>query len=413
MSYSVRFHELAEIELNEASDVTGLERLSLTPLDVLTKTRYDHGMNGRSIDETLEHSGAALVLTDGWLSDGKGKTAHGLIRGSERYRVVGIVDHAHAGRDAGEILDGVARSIPIFESIAEALNRLPEKPEFCVVGFANKGGRVTDSLRVLLQEALSSGMSIVCGMHEFIADDPVMAQIAAEGGVRIVDVRRPRPQHHFWTGAIYGVKAPRVAVMGMDCAIGKRTTARFVMEACRERGVKAEMISTGQTGWMQGAPHGFVLDATPNDFVSGELEHAIVACDRELAPDVILIEGQSSLRNPSGPCGAEFLLSAQAKGVILQHAPGRKYFLGFQDVGCEIPPVEEEVELIRMYGADVIGIGLHSGSATDEEMAAEQNRLEGRLGIPVVRPLTEGVGRLVDAVAAFIEREKTARVNPE
>ena len=36
------------------------------------------------------------------------------------------------------------------------------------------------------------------------------------------------------------------------------------------------MIYTGQTGWLQGGRFGFILDATPNDFVSGELEHAIV-----------------------------------------------------------------------------------------------------------------------------------------
>ena len=31
--------------------------------------------------------------------------------------------------------------------------------------------------------------------------------------------------------------------------------------------------------------YGFILDATPNDFVSGELESAILRCDRELAPN--------------------------------------------------------------------------------------------------------------------------------
>ena len=93
------------------------------------------------------------------------------------------------------------------------------------------------------------------------------------------------------------------------------------------RGSNAEMIYTGQTGWMQGAPYGFVLDAVANDFVSGELEHAIVCCDRELNPDVILIEGQSSLRNPSGPIAvSEFICSGGASGVVLQHAIGREFF---------------------------------------------------------------------------------------
>ena len=42
-------------------------------------------------------------------------------------------------------------------------------------------------------------------------------------------------------------------------------------------------ITSGQTGWMQGGKYGFILDSTVNDFVSGELEKAIVECDREMA----------------------------------------------------------------------------------------------------------------------------------
>ena len=58
------------------------------------------------------------------------------------------------------------------------------------------------------------------------------------------------------------------------------------------------MIYTGQTGWLQGGKYGFIFDSTLNDFVSGELEHAILTCYEETNPDVILIEGQSALRNP-------------------------------------------------------------------------------------------------------------------
>jgi uncharacterized NAD-dependent epimerase/dehydratase family protein len=42
----------------------------------------------------------------------------------------------------------------------------------------------------------------------------------------------------------------------------------------------------------------------------------------------MIIEDQSSLRAPSGPCGAEFLLSGGAHGVVLQHAAGREFFEG-------------------------------------------------------------------------------------
>lgn len=93
----------------------------------------------------------------------------------------------------------------------------------------------------------------------------------------------------------------------------KEVLSDFLLDGCKAAGLKAEMIFTGQTGWMQSGKYGFVLDSTYNDFVSGELEHAIVACYEHEKPDVIFLEGQSSLRNPSGPCGSELLISGNAK----------------------------------------------------------------------------------------------------
>ena len=166
------------------------------------------------------------------------------------------------------------------------------------------------------------------------------------------------------------------------------------------------MIFTGQTGWMQGSPFGFVFDATPNDFVSGELEHAIVACDREARPDLIFIEGQASLRNPSGPCGAELLLSARASGVILQHVPGREFFIDLKDVGCHMPSVESEIDLIESYGVPVLAVTLNGEGMSPEELKQYQEGLEVRIERPVVRPLEEGMERLVPVLRSLcLERD--------
>ena len=190
--------------------------------------------------------------------------------------------------------------------------------------------------------------------------------------------------------------------MGTDCAIGKRTTSRFVWETCNANGIKTEMIFTGQTGWMQGYRHGFIFDATPNDFIGGEIERVIMECDRESSPDLILIEGQSSLMNPSGPCGSEFLLSGNVKGVILQHAPARIYFEDLEDVGCLIPPLEKEIELIRMFGAEVLAITLNEENMDNSKMRTYQKQLEGKLSIPVTRPLKNGIEPLIPVIREFI-----------
>ena len=227
---------------------------------------------------------------------------------------------------------------------------------------------------------------------------------ARAAGVRLIDIRKvpPRSQLHFWTGEVLRLATPRIAVLGTDCAIGKRTTTRLLVEACRQAGIRAEWISTGQTGWLQGAPHGIVLDSLPNDFVSGELEHAILSCARELDPDVIFLEGQSALRNPSGPCGAELLLSGGARGVILQHAPGRVFFEGYEEEELRIPPLEEEIELIRLHGARVLALTLNGHGLTADALARERSRLERELSLPAALPLEEGVGALVPAIREFL-----------
>jgi uncharacterized NAD-dependent epimerase/dehydratase family protein len=358
--------------------------------------------------------GIAVVLAPGAFASDRAKTAHGLVRGSDRFDVVAVIDPSAAGNDAGLLLDGHRNGIAIYATLGEALQGAPRRPDTCIVGMAVAGGLMPPVIKDLLLEAAASGLTLVNGLHELCADDPEIAAAAARGGARIIDVRRPRPvrQLRFWTGAIARVRAPRVAVLGTDCSLGKRTTARMLVQACNRAGLRAEMIYTGQTGWMQGGRYGFVLDSTPNDFVAGELEGAIVACDDEQRPDVIIIEGQSALRNPSGPCGSEMLVSAGARGVILQHAPARSAFKGLP--GWEIPPLDDELELIRLYGARVLAIALNGDRCAPAGLGQEARRLEARLAVPVVRPLADAaedggpgaeIARLVPVVRKYLDTE--------
>lgn len=351
--------------------------------------------------------GTAIVLCNGYLGTINGKTAHGLVRGTDRYRILAVVDPPTAGKDAGEVLDGIRRDIPIFASLEEALARLAPRPDFAIVGIATSGGRMTADLRASLREALENGLSVVNGLHEFAGDDSELGSLARKNDLTITDVRRirPRSELHFWTGEIRNLATPRVAVLGTDCALGKRTTTRLLVEACRRGGMRSEWISTGQTGWLQGAPFGILLDSLPNDFVTGELEHAILSCARELSPEIIFLEGQSSLRNPSGPCGSELIVSGGARGVVLQHAPGRVYFEGYEEEGYRIPPVAEEIELIRLLGARTLALGLNGEGLSRQELEASRRALERELRIPVALPLEEGVDGLVPVIRGFVKEE--------
>ncbi len=337
----------------------------------------------------------AIVLTNGILTHSDAKTAHGLIRGTERFTIVGVVDdETLAGQDAGEVLDGKNRNIPIYASLEQALS--VQKANYLIIGIATVGGVLPDSMVEIIQQAIRAGLSIVNGLHDYLNDRPAIASLANEYQVELIDVRRPKSRKdlHFWSGDIFKIKTPIIAVIGMDCAMGKRTTARLIRQACDAKGLKAEMIYTGQTGWLQGGKYGFIFDSTLNDFVSGELEHAILTCDREAKPDYILLEGQASLRNPSGPCGLELIISGQAKKVILVFAPKRKYFDNEEHWG-EIPSVESEIEIIEKLGSKVIALAMNTELCTDEEAYELQAEFEKSTGLPVLLPMQEGVDKVI------------------
>lgn len=343
----------------------------------------------------------AIILTNGLLVTNDAKTAHGLIRGTERYEIVGVIDPPTAGQDAGTVLDGKHRNIPIFLSLADALKEL-QSVNYLIIGVATVGGFLPSDMLGIIKEAIQKGISIVNGLHEYLSEKPEIVALAEQHNVRLIDVRKPklRKDLHFWTGEIYDVKVPIVAVIGMDCALGKRTAARMVRQACEEEGINAQMIYTGQTGWLQGGKYGFIFDSTLNDFVSGEVEHAIVSCWKETKAEVILIEGQSSLRNPSGPCGLEFLISGQAKYVILVHAPKRVYFDNEPHWG-KIPSVESEIEIIEKFGSKVIALALNTEDCSDWEAFDYQQFYENKLQIPVLLPLQEGVEKLVPVIKSL------------
>ncbi len=344
-------------------------------------------------------SGKAVIITGGLLDDIHAKTAHGLIRTSNRFEIVGVIDEKFVGQDAGEVVDGEKLNIPVVADIDDFINKY-EKPEYAIIGMATKGGILPRELYPSIRAILKHGIHVVNGLHEPLSEINDFREVAYEHGDIIYDIRKSKPfsELHFWEGKVKEITSLKIAVLGTDCALGKRTTAKLLEKELTEQGLSAHMIYTGQTGWMQGAGYGLLFDATPNDFISGEIEHALYSCWKEQHPDVLIMEGQSGLRNPSGPCGSEFILSGKADGVILQHAPGRKKFTGLEDYPADIPDILDEADLIKKLGSTVIGITLNVSDMTGEEVTAYRRELTERTDIPAVLPLNENMGPIVSAI---------------
>lgn len=351
----------------------------------------------------------ALVLTNGMLDSDFAKTCHGLLRGTTKFNIVGIIDKKHAGKDPSfAIHSSIPLNIPIVESISSFNKTFDITVDYAIIGIAVPGGQLPTSLEKELFSALSLGISIINGLHTLLNQKKEFKFLAQENNCEIIDIRNPKNinQLSFWSGQIINIPTPKIAVLGMDCAVGKRTTCKFLLDYLNKKGIKTQMIYTGQTGWMQGAPFGFILDSTLNDFVSGELEKTILDCHQKTNPDLILIEGQSSLRNPSGPCGSELLLSANAKGVILQHVPGRKYY---EDTNIPLGSVYDEIKLIELYGSKVIAVTLNEENCTEQELENIKNQIQERTGITVIRPLKNGVEELMPEIRKFIKESASGR----
>jgi len=339
-----------------------------------------------------------LIATDNLFLTNHAKTAHGLLRGSKRFHVLAVLDEENKYADAGELLDGNHRNIPILGTVDEAIKQF-KTIDYLVVGVATVGGILSESLLQIIRQAISNGIGIVNGLHDQLQERKDIALLASQNRVELIDIRKPKTpkELHFWSGDIFKVQAPIVAFLAMDCAMGKRTTANLVLEECLQQKQNAHMIYTGQTGWMQGHKYGFIFDSTLNDFVSGELEHAITSCWKEATPDVIILEGQSSLRNPSGPCGLEFIVSGNATQVVLIHAPKKKYFDN-DPLWGEIPSVASEIDIIEKFGATVIAVALNTSGLNKQEALSYKASYQKTLDIPVVLPLEEGVKKIVSEI---------------
>ena len=341
--------------------------------------------------------GTALVLCEGGFGTPVGKTAHGLVRHTRRYRVVGVLDSRHQGQDAGAVLDQRPNGIPIFGGLEPALAALGEPPQYLVIGLAPDGGRLPPSYREVVRRALEAGIHVDSGLHDFLSDDPELVQAARACGARIRDVRKapPRSELHGFSGAIEKVRALRVAVLGTDSAVGKRTTAVLLDAACNRRGISSLLIGTGQTSWMQGIEYGLILDSLINDFVAGEIEHAIVRADRERGPKILFLEGQGSLSNPAYPGGFELLAAGRPAAIVLQHAPARAEYDGFP--GYPLRPIEDEIHLLEfLSGKAVIGITLNHEDMSPDQVQQAVAGFERSLGRPTCDPLWHGVDTIVD-----------------
>jgi uncharacterized NAD-dependent epimerase/dehydratase family protein len=341
----------------------------------------------------------AIIYCDNQFGLMDGKTAAGLIRHSETYTIVGVIDSSLAGKDAGEELGGKKNYIPIFTNLQEALLNLPSVPNCYIYGKAPLEARISTQERALILEAIAKGMDIVNGLHEFFSDDREFVDLANKHGVQIKDFRKP-PQLkdlHVFTGEISQVTVPVIAVLGTDCACGKMTTAVELNQAFNSLGIKSILIATGQTSLMQGAKYGVAIDALVSQFVIGEIENAVIQAFRQENPAIIIVEGQSAIGHPAFMSSVAILKGSMPDGILLQHPPSRQFRCDFPLLA--MPTIESEIRLIESISSSkVMAIALSHENLTAQEIQNIIIDYEDRLQLPTTDVLSYGCQKLVQTI---------------
>lgn len=352
----------------------------------------------------------ALIYCEGHFGESDGKTANGLIRCSKKYKITCIIDSTKTGLDSGEVLDGIKNGIPIYRDLSEAIEKLDGIPKYFIYGMAPKEAFLSINERRIFLKAMAMGMDIVNGLHEFISEDNEFILAAQKYGVKLYDIRKPLANRylHLFAGDIINVKTPKVAILGTDCAVGKRTTAMLLIKALRDRGIRASFVGTGQTSLIQGEKYGIALDAIPSEFMTGEVENAIVDADIHEKPDIIILEGQGALSHQAFISTCAIIRGGQPDAIIVQHPPKRDNRVDFPYL--QMPTLKSEIQLLETFShSKVIAITINHEDMDTEELKETIQDYENQYRLPTTDVLAHSCNKLVKAVLkAFPElKERT------
>ena len=336
-----------------------------------------------------------LILAEGRSGDPHyGKTARGVMR----YRpqdVVCVLDSQTAATE----LEG----FPLVHSVEEAMSF---EPTTALVGVATAGGRFPPEWKALLGECVRAGLDLENGLHEFLTDDPDLAELAALHGVELRDLRKAPPGLNVPTGANLTHAATSVLMVGSDCAIGKMTVALELDREARSRGIRSEFVPTGQTG-IAIAGWGISVDAVISDFIAGAAEELVLEGVRR-GGELLLVEGQGSLLNPLYSGVTMGLIHGSAPhAYVLCHKSDQRFVE--EDERFPIPPLAELVELHERISliarpATVLAIALNTRDLDEPEARLAVAAAAEETGLPATDPVRFGAGPLVDALAPLLGR---------
>jgi uncharacterized NAD-dependent epimerase/dehydratase family protein len=340
------------------------------------------------------------ILAEGRFAEHDAKTATGVLRYGTQ-EVVAVIDSTRAGTQVRDHIPGLDSDVPVVESIDQALAL---RPDTLLIGVAPAGGKLPADWRATVLRALSAGLDVESGLHDFLSDDPELRGAAATAGAELRDLRRAPHGLDVPTGENLTVDAYTVLTVGSDCALGKMTVSLELHAEARRRGLASEFVPTGPTG-IAIAGWGISVDEVVSDFVAGASERLVVEGRQRSSSGAILwVEGQGSISHPAYSGVTLGLLHGSAPhAMVLVHEAGRTHL--DMPGGPEIAPLPqliEDYERMARYvrPAQVVCVALKTNHLDEAAAREAVEQVEAATGLPADDPVRFGAGRLLDAVVA-------------
>ena len=199
----------------------------------------------------------------------------------------------------------------------------------------------------------------------------------------------------------YTPKAPVVFIGGTSQECGKRTTTRLLGKEAEERGINPIIISTDEMGLEKPLDLNFRAGSLSAMDIPSAILGLMKYLEEKKNPDIIFIEGQSSLTEIGNPhprgLSAAILIGAAPDATIVCHRPNHPY--------RKPRGIKEEITAIEaVEPTKVVGLSLNLRNA-DPDTNCET--FESKFNLPSSDVYNGGASVLLDSILDYIKKNSS------
>jgi uncharacterized NAD-dependent epimerase/dehydratase family protein len=333
-----------------------------------------------------------IALTEGYTNPQTAKTARNLIYYCPD-EVIAIFDRKNIGKTSKELI-GVG-NVPVIGNLNDV-----KDADTLLMAIALPGGKLPNSYKDIILEAISKKMNVVSCGHEFISDDLELVAAADLAGVKLTDIRKNN-ERRVATREGISPSCLRILTVGNDCSLGKMVASLEIARELKKRNYDSKFVATGQTGILIEGD-GIPIDAVVGDYINGAAEKLILDNQHH---DILMIEGQGSIVHPRYSSVTLGLLhGTMPQGMIMCYEAGREFVHNMP--GVKIPPMKIVFNLYEQMASvispsKIIGFAVNTSKISTSDAKNEIKKINNEYGLPACDVVRDGADELVDAILKF------------